>query len=121
VVKAAWAVILAGLGIMVPGIRDLFLWVLIAAINWILELLKRPPLPPDVSAPWWAGLILVVLGLLLLVFYDRRHVRIRGIVEKNGTVFIEGSVKSSDPADMERLLKLMKERLKDLTGEEPPE
>jgi hypothetical protein len=119
-VKAAWAVILAGLGIMIPGIRDLALIVAVAAINWALQWLKRPPLPADTSAPWWAGLVLVVLGLLFLKSHARRYVRILRIEEKDGKVTIEGEIETSDPAEAQRLMDLMERRLKELTDEEPP-
>lgn len=112
--------ILAGLGIMIPGIRDLALVVAVAAINWALEWLKRPPLPADSSAPWWAGLVLVVLGLLFLKSHARKYVRILRIEEQDGKVTIEGEIETSDPAEAQRLIDLMERRLQELSDEEPP-
>jgi hypothetical protein len=106
---------------MVPGFRDLALFVVIAGVNWVLAWLNRPPLPADTSAPWWAGLVLVVLGLLFLSSHSRKHVRIRGIKEKDGRVTIEGEITSTDPADAQRLIDLMERRLKELADEEPSE
>ena len=74
----------------------------------------------EASAPWWGGLILAALGLSFLALHGRRRVSVREIVEKDGAVIIEGTIKSSDPADTDRLLELMRQRLRDLTGEEPP-
>jgi hypothetical protein len=119
-VKAAWVVILAGVGIIVPGVRDLALLVAIAAINWVLEWLKRPPLPANTSAPWWAGLVLVILGLLFLNSHGRRRVRILRIEEKDGTVTIEGEITFSDAADAQRLIDLMERRLKEIADKGPP-
>jgi hypothetical protein len=117
-VKIGWLVIVGGLGIMVPGPRDLLLAVGVAAVNWVLACLQRPPLPPDATAPWWAGLILVVLGLLFLSFQSRSRIRIVRIEEKDGRVTIYGEIVGSDVADPQRLLeKAMEQKLKEVTGE----
>lgn len=117
-VKIGWLVILGGLGIMVPGPRDLLLAIGRAAVNWFLALAHQPSLPPDASAPWWAGLILIVLGLLFLSLHSRKRVRVLRIEEKDGRVTIFGEIVGSDLPDPQGLLeKAMEKKIKDVAGE----
>ena len=102
---------------MVPSLHDLLLAVLLAIINWILEFFHRAPLPATDYAPWWAGLILVIIGLLCISFQARKRVWITAIRDESGTVVIKGQVESSDPADAERVTKLMQDFL-DATDED---
>lgn len=78
-------------------------------------------MPPDASAPWWAGLILIVLGLAFLSFHSRKRVRVIRIEEKDGRVTIFGEIVGSDVPDPARLLeKAMEKKLKDLGGGNRP-
>lgn len=103
---------------MVPSIHDFLLAVALAAINWILELFHRPPLPTADYAPWWAGLILVIVGLLALFLHGRKRVRITAIKDEGGSVTIQGQVESSDSADAEHLTRLMQDLLDHLDEDE---
>ena len=116
--KAAWTVILAGLAMMIPSVHDFLLAAALAAINWILEFFHRPSLPKADYAPWWAGLILVIIGLLSLLLHGHKRVRITAIKDEDGSVKIQGQVESSDPTDAERLTRLMQDFLDHLDEDE---
>jgi hypothetical protein len=106
---------------MVPSVRDLLLAVAIAAINWVLAAFHRPQLAAGSAAPWWAGLILVAMGLFFLNLHSRKDVEITGIVDEHGRVAIKGRIRCSDAAEAERFIKAMKDRIKQETGEDPLE
>ncbi len=103
---------------LVPSLHDFLLAALLAIINWVLEFFHRPPLPKADYAPWWAGLILVIIGLLCLSWQARKRVWIRAIRDESGSVKIEGQVESADPADAERLTRLMQDLLDGLDEDE---
>ena len=86
-------------------------------INKLFDLVGIPHLPPIESTPWWAGLVLVCVGLLFLLLQGRMEVEVTGIVKTNGTYVIQGKVKAADP---DKAIELMRAALRDLTGEELP-
>ncbi len=116
-VKASVLVIYAGLGVIVPGFRDILLVALPLLINKLFDLVGVTHLPPMESTPWWAGLILVCIGLLFLLLQGQTEVEVTGIVKTNGTYVIQGRVKTADP---DRAIQAMREALRDLTREELP-
>jgi hypothetical protein len=111
-------VIVFGLAMLVPSLHDLLLAALLSIINWVLEFFHRPPLPKADYAPWWTGLILVLVGLLFLWLQARKRVWIRAIKNEDGGFKIEGLVESSDPADAERLTRMMQHLLDNLDEDE---
>jgi hypothetical protein len=119
--KCAAAVVYVGLALLTPGLRDLLLAGLPLAINWILERCNLPPLPVAASAPWWFGLVLVVLGLLFLMWqYSQRKIRVKAIIDEGPAVTIQVEVPIGDPAAAAQLEKILEQALKTRADKAPP-
>ena len=95
--KAGAFVVYTGLGLLLPGFRDLLLVGLPVIINWVLEKWKLSlRVPPLESVPWWAGLILVGAGLSFLYF----HARQKRVVIKVTVTKTEVIIEMTGPAEV---------------------
>lgn len=95
--KAGALVVYVGLGLLVPGIRDLLLVAIPLLINWALEKSGSAwRFPPMDAVPWWIGLILIGGGLLFLLLHVRQRIVIITVkITKDGI-----TIRAKGPADM---------------------
>ncbi len=118
--KSAALVVYTGLGLLVPGFRDLLLLGLPALLNWVFEKCNLSlRLPALESVPWWAGLILVGAGLIFLYFHARKKPVVVKVTVRDNEVIIEATG-PAEVVDNPRLQELFQKALERKTAQAPP-